>query len=226
LLADSGPRGCGGFAGITPASLYIVRHFSVSIDRAPPSSRSMQMRQRNEPAYGQSRADLLSRLPALGNLPVIPLFQRAMNKIVVRGATLLGILLALGSLQGCFGLQHAAGCNSPGVFGCKDTGPEPPEITQPPTDLKRAPPGGRAQQAPVGVGSYLEGHEYPWSRPLDDCMAAGGTRTECSARLPPDILEQFEAWEAERAAQRRRQLQQRSRERTFGVESVCPRARD
>jgi len=35
-------------------------------------------------------------------------------------------------------------------------------------------------------------------------MAAGGLRTECFKKLPPDILVQFEAWEADRAAIRRR----------------------
>ena len=168
----------------------------------------------------------LFQIPALGNLPLIPLFQRSMNKIFVKGGIVLAIVLALGSLQGCFGLQRAWGCNNPGILGCKDKGPEPSEITQPPDGLKRAPPGGRAQRAPVGDGRYLEGHEYPWSRPLDDCMAAGGTRTECFASLPPDILEQFEAWEAERAAQRHRQFQQRSRQPSFGVESVDPTTRD
>jgi hypothetical protein len=140
-----------------------------------------------------------------------------MNKNIVRGGIVLATLLALGSLQGCFGLQRAWGCSNPGILGCKDKGPEPSEITQPPADLKRA---------PVGDGGYREGHEHPWSRPLDDCMAAGGTRTECFASLPPDILEQFEAWEVERAAQRRRQLEQRSRQPSFGVESVDPTTRD
>ena len=148
-----------------------------------------------------------------------------MNKIV-RGVILLAFLLALGSLQGCFGLQRAAGCNNPGIFGCKDKGPEPSEITQPPNDLKHAPPGGRVQRVPARGGRYQEGHEYPWSRPLDDCMAAGGTRTECFANLPPDILAQFEAWEVERATERRRQFQQKSRKPAFGVESLKTNDRD
>jgi hypothetical protein len=127
----------------------------------------------------------------------------------VRRVFVLAILFALGSLQGCFGLQRASGCSNPGILGCKDKGPEPSEITQPPAGLRRAPADGREKRAPVDDGRYLEGHEYPWSRPLDDCMAAGGTRTECFASLPADILEQFEDWEAERAAQRRRQFEQR-----------------
>ena len=132
-----------------------------------------------------------------------------MSKIVVSGAIALTILLVLGSLQGCFELQRAAGCGSPGVFGCKDKGPDPFEIAQPPASLKRAPPSGRPQEPPVGDGRYLEGHDYPWSRPLDDCMAAGGARADCFDSLPPDMLEQFESWEAERTAQRGRRLQQR-----------------
>ena len=106
---------------------------------------------------------------------------------------MLAILLALATCQGCFGLQRAMGCNDPGIFGCNMEPTDPSEITQPPAGLQPA------------QGRYLEGQEYPWSRPLDDCMAAGGTRTECFASLPPEILEQFEAWEAERAATRRQQ---------------------
>lgn len=151
---------------------------------------------------------------------MIPLFQGAMNRTVVRVGMVLVILLPLGILQGCFGLPRAADCNNPGVFGCKDKGPQPSEITLPPADRERAPPGGTVQPLPVGDGSHLEGQEYPWSRPLNDCMAAGGTRTECFASLPPDILAQFEAWEAERAAERRRQLQKGSPRPSFGVESA------
>ena len=142
-----------------------------------------------------------------------------MKKIVVTGGIALAIMVALGSLQGCLGLQRAAGCNNPGILGCKDKGAEMSEITQPPNDLKPAPPGGRPQERSVGDGRYLEGREYPWSQPLDDCMAAGGTRSECFDSLPPDILEQFEAWEAERASQRGRQLQQRSPHPAFGTET-------
>jgi hypothetical protein len=151
-----------------------------------------------------------------------------MRKITARSGVGLGlaILLALGSLQGCFQLQRAAGCNNPGIFGCQDKGPESSGLEQPPTDLKRASPGGRSQQAPVKDGGYPEAHEYPWSRPLDDCMAAGGTRTECFSSLPTNIREQFEAWEKERAAERRRQFQQRSVQQTFGVERVDPRSQD
>jgi hypothetical protein len=145
-----------------------------------------------------------------------------MNRIIVRAGIVLAILAALGSLQGCFEWQRAWGCSDPGILGCKDEMPEPSEITPPPAGLKRAPPGGRAQQAPVGDGRYLEGHDYPWSRPLDDCMAAGGTRPECFASLPPDILEQFEAWEAERGTQRRRSFLWRSGQPSFGFEPVDP----
>jgi len=149
-----------------------------------------------------------------------------MNKVVVWGGVALASLLALGSLHRSSELQRAAGCGDPGFFGCNDKGLEPSAITQPPAGLKHAPPGGRAKQAPLGDGRYREGHEHPWSRPLDDCMAAGGTRTECFASLPPDVLEQFEAWEAERAVQRSEQIQHRSRQPSFGVESVDPNTRD
>ena len=118
----------------------------------------------------------LNQLPALGNLPLIPLFQRSMNKIIVRGGIVLAILLALGSLQGCFGLQRASGCSNPGILGCKDKGPEPSEIAQPPAGLKRAPPGGRAQRAPVGDGRYLEGHEWVAGKGQRFCIQ---TRRHC-----------------------------------------------
>ncbi len=134
-----------------------------------------------------------------------------MNKAIPKVGVVLATLLALVTCQGCFGLQRAMGCNDPGIFGCKM---EPSEITPPPAGLQPA------------QGRYLEGQEYPWSRPLDDCMAAGGTRTECFASLTPEILEQFEAWEADRAAQRRRQFQQRSRQPSFGVEPVDPTTGD
>ncbi len=139
-----------------------------------------------------------------------------MKTIIVKGGIVLAILLALSTLQSCFKMQKTFGCNNTGIFGCKD---QPSEIQPPDQELRRAPPGGRVpprpdqqgQAAEVATGRYLEGHEYPWSQPLDDCMAAGGLRTECFENLPPDILAQFEAWEAERAAMRRRQFEQRSR---------------
>jgi hypothetical protein len=84
-----------------------------------------------------------------------------MKKCFLWGGLGLASLLTLGSLQGCFELQRAVGCGNPGIFGCKDKGPEPSEITQPPADLKRAPPGGRAREAPVGDGRYREEHEHP-----------------------------------------------------------------
>jgi hypothetical protein len=72
----------------------------------------------------------------------------------------------------------------------------------------------------LAQGAADEGHEYPWSQPLDECMAAGGLRTECFESLPPDILAQLEAWEAERGAIRRQQLQRRQQlenSTSFGV---------
>jgi hypothetical protein len=143
-----------------------------------------------------------------------------MNMIIVKSGIMIAILLILSSIQGCFGLQRAAGCNNPGLLGCKDKGPEPSVVEQSPVDLKRAPPGGRPQWAPADGCRYLEGHEHPWSRLLDNCMAAGWTRTECFSSLPPDMLEQFESWEAEKALERGRKFQQRSRQPSLGVEPV------
>lgn len=144
-----------------------------------------------------------------------------MNKLV-KGGIVIAVLMALSSLQGCFGLQRAVGCSNPGVLGCRDKISEASESTQAPSDVEHAP----SRSTQVGDGRYLDGHEYPWSRILDECMAAGGTRTECFATLPSDILEQFEAWEAERAAQRRGQIDQESRHPSFGVESVNPSIKD
>lgn len=125
-----------------------------------------------------------------------------MKEITARSIALLVVLLALSGLQGCFGLQRAWGCSDPGFFGCKDKVTESPEMEQPPAALKRAPGRGRVEAATSDDGRYLEGHEYPWSRLLDDCLATGQTRTECFAELPPDILELYEAWETENAAER------------------------
>lgn len=129
-----------------------------------------------------------------------------MKRAILKVGVVLVALLALGTFQGCFKLQRAVGCNNTGIFGCKD---EPSEIQSPPFELKPA------------QGRYLEGHEFPWSRPLDDCMAAGGTRTECFESLPPEILAQFEAWEAERARMRRQQTtrERQSPDPALGVDS-------
>jgi hypothetical protein len=129
-------------------------------------------------------------------------------------AKMMAVLLVATLLAGCFEAQRAMGCNNTGIFGCKD---QPSEVQTSDPGLRPAPSKGRSypnanlpEQVPeVATGDSLQRHEYPWFEPLDECMAAGGTRTECFEKLPPDILAQFEAWEAERADVRRRQLQQR-----------------
>ena len=105
----------------------------------------------------------------LRNFTLAPSLQRPMKTIIVKGGIVLATLLTLGTLQSCFKMQEA-----------RD---EPAEIQPPDPELP-------AQQ--TGDGRYLEGQEYPWSRLLDDCMAAGGARTECFASLPPEILQQIE----------------------------------
>jgi hypothetical protein len=55
-------------------------------------------------------------------------------------------------------------------------------------------------------GALDEGQEYPWTQALDECMAAGGQRSDCWESMPPDILAELEAWEAERGVIRRRQF--------------------
>ena len=106
-----------------------------------------------------------------------------MKKIIVRGGTLLAIMLALAA--------------------CQEVPPELSEI--------------QPDWVPIDDGRYLPGLEYPWSRPLDDCMGTGRTRTECFASLPPELLEQFEAWEAEQAAVRRQLTRRRLPGPGFGV---------
>jgi hypothetical protein len=58
-------------------------------------------------------------------------------------------------------------------------------------------------------GALDEGLEHPWSRALDECMAAGGQRSDCWESMPPDILAEMEVWEAERGVVRRRQFDSR-----------------
>lgn len=140
------------------------------------------------------------------------------------------VLLAV-LLTGCFQAQRALGCNNTGILGCKD---EPSEIQPPDPELRRAPSGGRSPPRPRqeeqlpedATRRYATGHEHPWSQSLDECMAASGLRTECFENLPPDILAQFEAWEAERATIRRRQFQQRQQlenSPSFGLEPNDPK---
>ena len=70
---------------------------------------------------------------------------------------------------------------------------------------------------------YLDGLNQPWTIVIDSCMQAGGSRSDCIASLPPDLLTELEAWEADNAQMRRSQMRQRSRfteleERPFGVQ--------
>lgn len=124
-------------------------------------------------------------------------------------AKMITVLVFTSLLAGCFEAQRAAGCNNTGIFGCKDA---PAEIQPPDPELRPAPAGGRSPQ-------------HPWTQPLNDCMAAGGLRTECFEQLPPDILVQYEAWEAERAAIRRRQFEQRRELNNSPVFGMKPQVR-
>lgn len=58
-------------------------------------------------------------------------------------------------------------------------------------------------------GALDEGHEHPWTRAIDECMAAGGQRSDCYESMPPDVLAELEAWEAEQGVVRRRQFESR-----------------
>ena len=54
-----------------------------------------------------------------------------------------------------------------------------------------------------------EGRKHPWTQALDECMAAGGQRSDCWESMPAEILAEMEAWEAERGVVRRRQFEAR-----------------
>lgn len=58
-------------------------------------------------------------------------------------------------------------------------------------------------------GALDEGHEHPWTQAIDECMAAGGQRSDCYESMPQDIRAELEAWEAERGVVRRRQFESR-----------------
>ncbi len=118
-----------------------------------------------------------------------------MIRVILTISAAFATLLVLVTFQGCFELQRAIGCPNTGLFGCRD---EPSEIEPTATELKPA------------QGRYLEAQEFPWSRPLDECMATGRNRTECFESLPPEILTQFEQWEQEKAAMRRKRRIYRS----------------
>jgi hypothetical protein len=152
----------------------------------------------------------------------------------IKLARLITALLLSILLTSCFQAQRAMGCNNIGVFGCKD---EPSEIQLPDPELSRAPsirrsalrPSQPEQLQEIAADRNPQGNEYPWIQPLNECMAAGGLRTECFESLPPDILAEFEAWEAERATIRRRQFQQRQQPEnspSFGVETNDPNTED
>jgi len=57
----------------------------------------------------------------------------------------------------------------------------------------------------------------PWVPLIDDCMARGGTRSECIESLPPEVLEELEVSEGEVAARRRALMRNQNGEQAFGV---------
>ncbi len=72
----------------------------------------------------------------------------------------------------------------------------------------------------VGFGGLLallggplagaQGEEWPWEPPMAECMAEGGTRGDCIEALPPEVLAELEAWEAQNGVMRRAQMAVRS----------------
>jgi hypothetical protein len=57
----------------------------------------------------------------------------------------------------------------------------------------------------------------PWVPLIDECMARGGTRSECIESLPPEVLEELEVSEREVAARRRALMRSRDGQQAFGV---------
>jgi hypothetical protein len=58
-------------------------------------------------------------------------------------------------------------------------------------------------------GALDEGQQHPWTQAIDECMAAGGQRSDCYESMPADIRDQMESWEAERGVVGRRQFESR-----------------
>ena len=70
-------------------------------------------------------------------------------------------------------------------------------------------PGAPADQEPVLTAP--PGQTYPpgtpsWVPLIDQCMAAGGSRSECVEALPPAELHAFRDWEQQRAQRLERRL--------------------
>lgn len=92
------------------------------------------------------------------------------------------VLLLLATTQGCFKVQRAAGCNNPGVLGCKDD----------PSAVQVSPSGLEPDQ-----GRVVDDRESLEFRVLDDCSADKALRTECAERPPATRLGSLEATEFE-----------------------------
>lgn len=124
---------------------------------------------------------------------------------ILRNRSALALISVLLGCQGCADLQRAVGCGDPGIFGCRD---EPLPAVDPEKALEQAPE--------VATGRFprrpQDQRDQPWIVLIDACMAAGGQRAQCIENLPPEVLTQLQAWEAENAAMRRRQLEQRESE--------------
>ena len=65
-------------------------------------------------------------------------------------------------------------------------------------------------ESAAAQGALDEGDKHPWTKALDECMAAGGQRSDCWNSMPPDITAEMEAWEAQRGVVRQRQFESRS----------------
>lgn len=73
------------------------------------------------------------------------------------------------------------------------------------------------QQSEITTESGYVPGTPPWVPLIDDCMARGGTRSECIESLPPEVLEELEVSEGEVAARRRELMRNRNGEQAFGV---------
>ncbi len=139
----------------------------------------------------------------------------------------IALVLILTSLSGCrYEWQRAWGCNNVGLFGCKDTGGDPPNPNVPlPREAYGRP--GTEVGAESEVLTNSRGERYYPGTPsyvplIDNCIIAGGIRGECIKALPPEELRKLEAAEAERGAILREQMRAGRGHDVFGGRREVP----
>ncbi|MDG2176417.1 MAG: hypothetical protein P8M72_09865 [Gammaproteobacteria bacterium] len=59
-------------------------------------------------------------------------------KLILRSLAVVVVFGCLTGIVGCYQLQHAVGCNNPGLFGCKDKPEFRPQGPEASPELQRA----------------------------------------------------------------------------------------